>query len=80
MTAVIRPVGVEHSQLGEAWIAFFFVAEIGLAEFYVLNRHCKGEIVAEGGGVLGCEVGEDRDISGWRGDCAVRNRGHGDFV
>ena len=80
MAAVVRPVGVEHPDLGQAWVALFLVAEIGLAELHVFGGHREAEIGAEGGGVLGGEAGEDRDVvrRGW--GLAVGKRRHGDFV
>ena len=80
VAAVVGPVGVQHFDLGDAGVAVFFVAEVGLTERDILGGHGEGEFGAEGGGVLAGEAGEDGDVSGGVWGVAVANRRHGDFV
>ena len=80
VAAVVGPVSVEHPQLGEARVALFLVAEIGLAEGHVLGGHREAEVRAQGGGVVGREAGEDGDVGWGSGFVATGDRRHGDFV
>ena len=67
VAAVVGPVGVEHLELGDAGVAFFLVAEVGLAEGDVLGGHGEAVFGADGGGVGGGEAGENADVGGGGG-------------
>ena len=48
MTAVIRPVGIEYSDLCHGRITFFFVFEVVLDMLEIFKCHCKIQGVIEG--------------------------------
>ncbi len=47
VAAVVGPVGVQHPDFGDAGVAVFLVAEIGLAEGDIRGGHGKAELGAE---------------------------------
>ena len=47
MTAVVRPVGIYHADLGDSGVALFLVAEIVLTELDIVIVHSKTEFVNE---------------------------------
>ena len=47
VTAVIRPVGVDHAYLGYGGVALFLIAEVILTELDIVVVHGKSELVNE---------------------------------
>ena len=45
MTAVIRPICVNHSDFGQRRIALFGISEIAAAELNIVLVHCKTQIL-----------------------------------
>ncbi len=64
MAAVVGPVGVEHLELGDARVAVFLVAKVGLAEGDIGGGHGEAVFGADGGGIGGGEAVEGADVGG----------------
>ena len=67
VAAVVGPVGVEHPDFRQAWVALFLVAEIVLTEGHVLGRHGEPEVLTKRMRVEQGKAGKDRDVGGFVG-------------
>ena len=69
MTAVVRPVCIDHLDFCESWVSFFCVLEVVVAECQVVCIHCKPVFFYETFKISFCHINK-----AFKNRCFFRNR------